>query len=516
MKNTRKRILAAAVSLILSVAMLAGALIPAYAEMNLSQIVSGLFGSAGAGSGSSINASQAISDWLNGLIQEEEDSPIDKLVQNIKDQWNGVENDSTDDPDADENVVIVIDEAVADNIAELFNISVNEIKKGTPGFAMVQTASLDTKIAEKLQGGLGAVTGIIQSLIGTKDIFAGVIDGTMSENTVTATYPVGNDIKNNFPLKGEDYVADLKGKDIKDYTVSFAKSGKYTIHIDLMDVDGAIADSGLAYVFDTTEDISEKGFATIELGTTSINIPFMLKYINNYVELVVDRHGFVESYTMGMGITFMFMQEDGSYATEMPYLGIDFMEEGIIYNITTYYGDFEYDARLMGDAVVDGKINSSDARKVLRVASQLDTITEEDTKYCDVTGDGNITAADAREILRAAVGMITLPTAEEMLGIKPYEKSEAVEKQVDDLRVILMAYQAAKEEEAKKELQDYYDKLYGDGSGAAEETTTGQMNSTGNKVDEFIDGVGDIINSGNQSGLWGEIIGGIGGILLKK
>ena len=512
MKNTRKRILAAAVSLVLCFAMLVGASMPAYAEMNLSQVVSGLFGSAGAGSGSSINASQAVSDWLNGLIQEEEDSPIDKLVQNIKDQWNGVENDSSEDPDADKDVVIVIDEAVADNIAELFNISVNEIKKGNPGFSMVQTASMDTEIAQQLQGGLGAVTGIVEALIGTKDIFAGVIDGTMSENSVTVTYPVGNDIANNFPLKGKDYVADLKGADIKDYTVSFAKSGKYTIHIDLKDVDGSAADSGLANVFDVTD----KAFATIELGTTSLNIQVMLKYINNYVELVVDRHGFVESYTMGMGITFMFMQEDGSYAEEMPYLGVNFIEEGIIYNITTYYGDFKYDARLMGDAVIDGKVNSSDARKVLRVASQLDTFTDEDVKYCDVTGDGKITSADAREILRAAVGMITLPTAEEMLGIKPYEKSDAVEKQVDDLRVILMAYQSAKDEEAKNELQDYYDKLYGDGSGTAEETTTGQMNSTGNKVDDFIGGVGDIINAGNQNGLWGDIITGIGGILLKK
>lgn len=513
MKNTRKRILAAAVSLILSFAMLAGAVMPAYAEMNLSQIVSGLFGSAGAGSGSSINASQAISDWLNGLIQEEEDSPIDKLVQNIKDQWNGVENDSTDDPDADEDVVIVIDEAVADNIAELFNISVNEIKKGTPGFAMVQTASMDAEIAQALQGGLGPVTGIVESLIGTKDIFAGVIDGTMTENTVTTEYPVGNDIVNNFPLKGKDYVASLKGEDIKDYTVSFAKSGKYTIHIDLKDVEGSAADSGLANVFDVTD----KAYATIELGTTSINIMVMLKYVNNYVELVVDRKGYVESYTTSMGITFMFMQEDGSYSTEMPYIGVDFAKEGIIYTITNYYGDFEYDARIMGDAVKDGKVNSSDARKVLRVASQLDTIPEEDAKYCDVTGDGKVTAFDAREILRAAAGMIKLPTTEEMLGYKPYVKSEAVEKQIDDLRVILMAYQAAKEEEDKKELQDYYDKLYGDGSGgAAEETTTGNMNSTGNKVDELIGGIGDIINQGNQSGIWGEIIGGIGGILLKK
>ena len=191
---------------------------------------------------------------------------------------------------------------------------------------------------------------------------------------------------------------------------------KINIHIDLKDVEGSAADSGLANVFDVTD----KAFATLEFGTTSINISVMLKYVDCYVEVIVDRYGMVTEYIMGMGVTFMFLQEDGTYSTEMPYLGVDFEEEGIIYTLTTHYGDFDFSTRLMGDADSSGKINSSDARKVLRVASQLDTMTDEDKKFCDINADGVITSSDAREILRASAGMAELPTTEEMLGYKPY------------------------------------------------------------------------------------------------
>lgn len=506
MKSTKKRFLKSAVALVMSATLLICTVFSASAEVDLSQILGMITGN----QNSSTNLSQTIFDWINGLIQEDEESPIDKFVENLKNQWNGVTDENKDNPEADEEVVVVVDKAVADNIAELFNLSVNEIKKGTPSFAKIQTASMASDLANQLQGGLGPVTGIVESLIGTKDIFAGVIDGSMKENTVTTVYPYGNDIINNIPLKGKDYVASLKGEDIKDYTVSFAKSGKYTIHIDLKDVEGSAADSGLANVFDVTD----KAFATLEFGTTSINISVMLKYVDCYVEVIVDRYGMVTEYIMGMGITFLFLQEDGTYSTEMPYLGVDFEKESIIYNLTTHYGDFDFETRLMGDADCSGKINSSDARKVLRVASQLDTMTEEDIKFCDINADGKITSTDAREILRASAGMSELPTTEEVLGYKPYVKDEAIKRQTDDLKVILMAYQAAEEEEAKKELQDYYDSLYGDGSNkpsVPEETTTKQINSTGNKVEDIIGGIGNIIGGGSSGG-FGDIIGGFGNL----
>lgn len=494
MKSTKKRILSAMVSLVLCLALVTGSVVSVSAATNLADIFAGLMGG---GSGSSVNLSQMFAQWLNEQLQkEEEESPIDKFVENLKNQWNGATEDTKDEPEADVEEVITIDKAEADNIAELFNLTVNELKNGTPAFNKTLIATMDSKIAQQLQGGLGPVTGIVESLIGTKDIFAGVIDGTNNETQITTKYKYGNDVINNLPIAGKEYVAALTGDDIKDYTITIYKSGAYRMHIDLNDVDGSAADSGLSRVFDVTD----KAFATIELGTFSININVMLKYVNNYVECQVNRDGEIVSYTTGMGITFMFQQQDGTYSTEMPYLGVDFMEEGIIYNIITEYSGIDYTLRAIGDVDNNGKVNSSDARTALRVSAHLDELGETDAEFCDINGDGKITAYDAREILRASAGLIKLPSTEELLGYKEYQKDEIVQNHIDDLLVILMAYQAAKDEEAQKELQDYYDKLYGNGGNSeepttkAEETPTqGELNTPGNKFEEIIGGIGNII-----------------------
>lgn len=502
MKSTKRKILSAAVSLILCLTLITGSVVSVSAATNLADLFAGLLGG---GSGGSINLSDMFANWLNDQIQADKDSPIDKFVDNLKNQWNGVTDDSKDDPEADTEEVIVIDKGEADSIADLFNLTVNELKNGAPAFTKAQVATMDAKIAQSLQGGLGPVTGLVESLIGTKDIFAGVIDGTSKENSIKTKYPFGNDVINNLPVAGKEYVAALTGDDIKDYTITIYKSGAYKMHIDLKDAEGSAADSGLSRVFDVTD----KAYATIELGTFSLNINVMLKYVNNYVECQVNSKGEIISYLTNMGITFMFQQQDGSYSTEMPYIGVDFEEEGIIYNIMTEYSGINFSLRKMGDADGNGKINSSDARTVLRVSAKLDELDEEAVPFCDVTGDGKITSADAREILRASAGLVELPTTEEMLGYKEYQKDEAVQNQIDDLLVILMAYQAAKDEEAQKELQDYYDKLYGNGESTTkpEETTKGEINTPGNKFEEIIGGIGNIIGG---NGDIGNIIGGIG------
>lgn len=507
MKSTKRKILSAAVSLVLCLTLIAGSVVSVSAATDLADILAGIMGG---GSGSSMNLTQMFTDWINGFIQESEQGPIDKFVESLKNQWNGVTEDSKDDPEADTEEVIVIDKGEADSIADLFNLTVNELKNGAPAFTKAQIATMDAQIAQSLQGGLGPITGLVESLIGTKDIFAGVIDGSNKENSITTKYPFGNDVINNLPVAGKEYVAALTGDDIQDYTITIYKSGAYKMHIDLKDVEGSAAASGLSNVFDVTD----KAYATLELGTFSLNINVMLKYVNNYVECQVNSKGEIISYLTNMGITFMFQQQDGSYSTEMPYLGVDFEKEGIIYNIMTEYSAINFSLRKMGDADGNGKINSSDARTVLRVSAKLDELNEEAVPFCDINADGKITSSDAREILRASAGLVKLPTTEEMLGYKEYQKNEAVQNQIDDLLVILMAYQAAKNEEAQKELQDYYDKIYGNGNNGSattkpEETTKGEINTPGNKVEDIIGGIGSIIGG---NGDIGGIIGGIGDI----
>ncbi len=497
----KKRVLFSIVSIVLCFSLLVCNTLSASAELNIADIFAGLMG----GSSDKVNVWDYIGDWLDDKINEE--SPIDKLVTNIKNEWNGVKDESKDDETADTDEIIVINKAEAANIAELFNLSVNEMKKGSPSFVKTQTATMDAKIAQQLQGGLDVVTSLVESLIGTKDLFAGAIEGTNRENQIRTVYKSGNDVTNNLPITGKDYVACLEEDDIKDYTITIYRSGAYKMHIDLQDVEGASAQSGLAHVFDT----SEKAFATINMGTTQLNIAVKLKYVDNYVECNVNRDGEITSYTQNMGITFLFLQEDGTYGPEMPYLGVNFEEEGIIYTLTTEYSGIDFQSRLMGDSDCNGKINSSDARNVLRFASSLDICPADDLPYCDVTGDGVVTAADARLILRASAKMETLPTTEDALGIKPYVKDEVTQAQIDDLLVILMAYQSAKDEAAKNELQDYYENLYQNGNNSQEETTTKDINSTGNKVEDIIGGIGDIIGgfSGSGSGSSGNLFGSL-------
>lgn len=499
----KKRFITAAVSLVLCLSLITGSILSVAAGINVTDIITGMLG----GSSGNINISDLFSDFLDEQINQK--GPIDEMVDGLKDYWNDVKNGEIEmDPDADEEELIVIDKAEASNIATLFNITVNELKKSTPGFVKTQTATMDAKLSSQLQGGLGPVTGIIESLVGTKDLFASVIDGTNNSQQVRTTYNPGNDVKNNIPVAGKDYVACLTAEDIKDYTISIYRSGAYRMHIDLYDVEGSAADSGLAHVFDT----KDQAYATLNFGTDSMNTQVMLKYTGNYVECAVNRDGEITSFTTNMGVTFLFPQLDGSYDTNMPLLNIDFEEEGIIYKVTTEYSNFDYTHRKMGDANLDGKVNSSDARLVLRIASMLDTCSDEDLPYCDIDGNGYIFAGDARQILRASAGIDKLPTTEEALGIKEYQKSEATQNHIDDLLAILTVYQSAKDEEAQKELQDYYEDKYQNGV-TEPETTTKPINSTDQMIDGVIGGIEDFVGSGILDELFPN---GIAGLIPKK
>ena len=517
MKSTSKKIFTVAVSVVLSIVIITSCFIPVYAATNVADIIAGLTGN---GSGETTNLSQSFTQWLNELIQEDEESAIDKFVDGLKNIWTGEDSDeSGDNIEEDSEEVIVLDKGAASNVATLFNLTVNELKNGAPAFRKTVVATMDATLAQSLQGGLGPVTGIVESLIGTKDLFAGVIDGTASSNQITTNYPFGNDVINNLPIAGKEYVADITGNDIKDYTISAnIKSGAYKMHIDLKDVEGSAADSGLSRVFDVTD----KAYATIELGSYSLNVNVMLKYVNNYVECQVNRDGEIISYTTHMGITFMFQQSDGSYSSKMPYFNVDFEEKGIIYDVTTEYSAIDYSVRKMGDADGNGKVNSSDARLVLRAAALLDTLSDADAPFCDVTGDGLVKSADARDILRASAELIKLPTTESALGYREYKKDEATQTHINDILAILVAYQSAKDAQAESELKEYYDKLYGDNAESTtkpEETTTGEINTPSNKVEEIIDGIGNIIgstNNGNNENTLGNIIGGLGGLLGQK
>ncbi len=479
-----KKLLSATVSVTLCVCLVFAGTFTASAEMNIAEIIGALTGTTDSGS---LNLSEALADFIKEQNEDKSESVIDTFVQNIKDKFNGVET-PPDENTKDDDDSVTIDKGEAVNIAELFNLSVNKLKNGKPGFTRITSVSLADEMPPELLTFAGVLSGLLDSVIGTGDIFAGAVSGIDRETKVTEKFEVGNDVINNIPVSGKSYVACLEADDIKDYTITIYRSGAYKIHIDLPDVEGASAQSPLSHVFNTTD----KAFATLNINGASLNVNVKLKYVTNYVECQVNKQGEVTNYITNSGVTFLFLQEDGSYSPEMPYFGINFEEKGVVYSFNTEYTAINFASRPMGDADNDSKVNSTDARLVLRHSAQIELIDEISLQYCDVTNDGNVTAADAREILRFSAKLTTLPSTQEVLGYSEYKQDPAVEKNIDDLLVLIMAYETAKDKEEQNALQSVYDNKYNQDN-KSEETTSGELN-TGSKVDEVLDFIGGIFN----------------------
>ena len=66
---------------------------------------------------------------------------------------------------------------------------------------------------------------------------------------------------------------------------------------------------------------------------------------------------------------------------------------------------FVYKDNFIGDADLDGRLTSSDARITLRAAVGIEKLPEKNILAADVNGDESITSDDARIIIRAAVGL---------------------------------------------------------------------------------------------------------------
>lgn len=72
-------------------------------------------------------------------------------------------------------------------------------------------------------------------------------------------------------------------------------------------------------------------------------------------------------------------------------------DEEVSSEVTTTY--------LMGDVDLSGKVEAADARLALRVAAQLETLSDLQLLLADVNADNKIIAADARSILRVSAGI---------------------------------------------------------------------------------------------------------------
>ena len=71
-------------------------------------------------------------------------------------------------------------------------------------------------------------------------------------------------------------------------------------------------------------------------------------------------------------------------------------------SFTAFMGLFASAATLKGDVNQDGKVNSSDARIILRVAAKLETIDDAKKAIADMNDDTKVNSSDARQVLRIA------------------------------------------------------------------------------------------------------------------
>ena len=62
---------------------------------------------------------------------------------------------------------------------------------------------------------------------------------------------------------------------------------------------------------------------------------------------------------------------------------------------------------VIGDANGDGKINTSDAVIILKLAAGMTQLDETQQKAADTNHDGKVNTSDAVRILKYAAGMIT-------------------------------------------------------------------------------------------------------------
>ena len=99
-------------------------------------------------------------------------------------------------------------------------------------------------------------------------------------------------------------------------------------------------------------------------------------------------------------------EKSGEYTVvALCYSGFDsYFQTTLSFTVLT---EEEMNSLALGDMNGDGRIGANDARSVLRVSADLDTLPSSAIKRADVNSDGRITASDARKILRYSAELIT-------------------------------------------------------------------------------------------------------------
>lgn len=77
-----------------------------------------------------------------------------------------------------------------------------------------------------------------------------------------------------------------------------------------------------------------------------------------------------------------------------------------VFSFTFSFGGLALSQRLIGDIDADSAVTVSDALKVLRIATKIDSCDKSELEILDVSGDGSVGIDDAIGLLRCSVGLI--------------------------------------------------------------------------------------------------------------
>lgn len=155
--------------------------------------------------------------------------------------------------------------------------------------------------------------------------------------------------------------------------------------------------TGEGNIGDNIDPITKK-YLIKTVGNTVIKVDYETMYISNVARnmTVAD---FLRKFTNSN--VFVIYNENGSFVNEEDMIGTGMRlnYETPDGNVTNYY------VSVTGDMDSNGKITAADARKILRIAAKIDSVSGIYQTAADVNLDGSITAADARKTLRVSANM---------------------------------------------------------------------------------------------------------------
>lgn len=493
-----KKHIAKLISIILCLVLSVSAAVPAFAAdfesgINLSDIMSIISGD------DSDTGSFNFTKWFWNKINDDvtSESAIDKWVENIKKVFNG------EDPrtDLNDDTPVKITGVDAENAAELFNLTANELKSGADySVKRNLTESLSMSNIKELGEKSVFIQAMLSAYYNNKDLAASLInaaDGKDVTNTEEKKLNLGFDKNAEISVKGQDYVSKIDPADIASVTMEVNTKNRYTFNIQFKN-------------FNSTQVSSFSRLADLPDTSNNRYLTFMgtflaFKYSNCYAQISVDKNMNVSSYVWGYTLSPLFKWSDGQYSSMAP--GLEMDTSDIQYVITEEYSNFNWYQRTAGDADGSHSLTAADARLILRISAGLESYDKSLTPYFDLDGNGVVNSIDARIALRVSSKLDTLDTSKVKAPTEKvlYSRPDSEKTKISDLKVLIIAYQSAQTEEEKSKIEkEMEEKLSADDE--QNETTTKAETTT--KLRTGTDKANDVINIITDAGkIIGNIIG---------